>query len=330
MNVKRLLFVFISCYAFASTAQVLHVAPGTDFFIRSGTTLYMDSLVMIPDADLTLSNTTLIRDANVVHGLGSPYINRVYHFSNTTPAFTGSILFHYRDGAELNGLPETDLRLHINNGTEWTRYNTSFTNDASANTLLTTSIASIQLSEITLASLFSILPLEWIKLNAYRKNRLTAVEWDTHDELNVDHFNIERSLNGYDWSLVVSGIAARNGSGTQNYSALDLQFDPNRIYYRIRQFDKNGRSSYSEVTSVPPVAAAFTVYPNPVTDLFYIGTTAQNTIKEVQLLDIKGTQVQVWKKAQPSYSIQHIPAGSYNIRVITANGTIQTLSLIKL
>ena len=44
-------------------------------------------------------------------------ILRVYNFNNITAPFDGAVRFYYQDGAQLNGLAEEDLRLHIYKGT---------------------------------------------------------------------------------------------------------------------------------------------------------------------------------------------------------------------
>src|SRR5436190_6052638 len=116
-------------------AQLLTVDPGASLTIQNGTQVHADGATLIPSADLILSNVILSRSATVIHTQANPYISRVYQFSNTSDAFSGSIQINYTD-AELNGIAEANLNLNIQNGANWAAY-PPITRYASANYVLT-------------------------------------------------------------------------------------------------------------------------------------------------------------------------------------------------
>src|SRR6187397_1495605 len=120
---KKILFVFFGALFFCNVhAQLLTVDPGASLTIQNGTQLHADGLTLIPSADFILSNVVLSRSATAIHPPVNIYISRVYQFSNTSNAFSGSVQIDYTDGAELNGIPEANLTLNIYNGTNWTAY----------------------------------------------------------------------------------------------------------------------------------------------------------------------------------------------------------------
>src|SRR6188474_1854295 len=117
---KKILFVFFAASFLCNAhAQLLTVDPGASLTIQNGAQFHVDGLTLIPSADFILSNVVLSRSATVVHTQVNPYISRVYQFSNTSNAFSGSVQINYNDGAELNGLAEEFLTLNIHNGTYW-------------------------------------------------------------------------------------------------------------------------------------------------------------------------------------------------------------------
>lgn len=114
-----------------------------------------------------------------------------------------------------------------------------------------------------------------IKLSDFRVSKninSTELKWATLNEINNDYFEPERSADG----KIFSSLGKVKGSGTslqlQTYSFLDKEPLHGYNYYRIKQTDFNGTSSYSHA-----VAFNFgfpeqllTVFPNPVLSEFII------------------------------------------------------------
>src|SRR5678815_1627238 len=120
-RMKNLPMLCLAALFFCNAHAQLTVDPGASLTIQNGTQVHVDGLTLIPSADLILSNVILSRSATIIHTQVNPYISRVYQFSNTSNAFSGSIQINYTD-AELNGLAEADLTLNIYNGINWAAY----------------------------------------------------------------------------------------------------------------------------------------------------------------------------------------------------------------
>lgn len=212
MNRLSLLSIALLFNGMAKT-QLLTVASGTDLTILSGTVFKVENLTLIPSANFIISNNSLNKSTTVIHPTSNPYIARVYQFTNNTNPFTGSVQINYTDGAELNGIPEAQLTLNIHNGTTWTFYPAS-NRDATNNFVLTNSVTSTGLNELTLAG-SAALPLAWLSFTATKQNKTALLQWATAQEQNTRNFMVQHSGNGINWSGLSTLPAAGNSS---NYS----------------------------------------------------------------------------------------------------------------
>ena len=151
---KKLLFILLLLIAIGSESQSqgVSITSGSNLYIGAGATVSLDSLVLKPTTNFNLTGLRReYRNTAVVHTLSRPYIKRVYHFSTTTPAYSGAISIYYRD-AELNTIAESALTLNIHNGTTWNVYTTGVTRNSTSNYVTTTGLSSVPLNELTLAS----------------------------------------------------------------------------------------------------------------------------------------------------------------------------------
>jgi hypothetical protein len=250
-----------------ANAQLLTVDPSASLTIQNGTQLHADGLTLIPSADFILSNVILSRSATIIHTQLNPYISRVYQFSNTSNAFSGSIQINYTD-AELNGIPETALTLNIHNGTNWAAYPAS-TRDDINNYVLTNGLSGITLNELTLASEFAPLPLTWLSFTAKAQNNSESLlQWTTAQEQNTKDFYIQHSADGINWVTIGSIPAAGNSNATNQYNFVHTNPVKGLNYYRIKQTDVDSRFSYSAVRmlSFTRTLQPFIIVGNPVTN----------------------------------------------------------------
>ena len=95
-----------------------------------------------------------------------------------------------------------------------------------------------------------ILPIKLSSLSAFKKETTSLLTWRTASEINNDYFNIERSANGKDFK----GIGKIDGHGTTNethdYSFIDNHPENGINYYRLNQFDFDGKNSFSPTVSL--------------------------------------------------------------------------------
>ena len=261
--IKTILFFFaVFFFTTVLQAQNLKVSSGTTLTITSGTIFSVDSLVLIPTTDFALSNISINKTTAVTHGTPNAYIARVYNFTGTSNAFSGNMQINYKDGAELNGIPESVLNLNIHNGSIWNSY-TATTRDASQNFVLTNSLNAVALSDVTLANAAFALPLNWLFFTAVKNsNQSVLLRWITAQEQNTRNFTVQHSIDGLNWSAI--GTVPASGNANGNYSFIHTSPANGINYYRILQTDRDNRFNYSETRTVNfAFGASFVILNNP-------------------------------------------------------------------
>ena len=108
------------------------------------------------------------------------------------------------------------------------------------------------------------LPVELTRFDATIKGQSVNVSWATASEKNNDHFDVQRSATGDEFTTISTVKGQGNSSSAHEYTFTDGHPLAGQTYYRLRQVDIDGSSSYSPVVAVQRsfVAAA---YPNPTT-----------------------------------------------------------------
>jgi hypothetical protein len=108
------------------------------------------------------------------------------------------------------------------------------------------------------------LPVSFLYITAQIKNENVLLEWKVENEDNVDHYEIEYSVDSVHFSLKenkkASGLKENVNSYTDNSPTSGINF------YRVRSVDKNGKSLISPVIKVflGSFKSGISIYPNPV------------------------------------------------------------------
>lgn len=133
------------------------------------------------------------------------------------------------------------------------------------------------------------LPVTWLSFTGQQQGKSILLNWETTDELNNDHFDVERSNDG----RVFVKIGQILSSNSNKYIFED--FSPiTKGYYRIKQLDKDGRFDYSVVIQInSSILKKWNIYPNPYTSqtALYVNEGLKNV--SIQVISVSG---QVIKK----------------------------------
>jgi hypothetical protein len=180
------------------------------------------------------------------------------------------------------------------------------------------------------------LPVKLISFTARLNGDAANLAWTTASEYNNSHFEIEKSINGIDFT----NIGEVQGNGTTNrlhhYQYTDHYPLVGRVYYRLKQVDFNGAIEYSPLVSLTPevntdIQIAMNVYPNPVSSsgILKISLNARE-MGNVQLTlsnlsgKVMANQLNALQSGENTLElpINNIPAGLYVLRVVVA-GQVQ-------
>ena len=115
------------------------------------------------------------------------------------------------------------------------------------------------------------LPIQWVLFEGRMGfNNVVLLNWQTALEINNDHFEIERSLDGVRFERI-GNVKATNFSNGSKYEFEDKQYNEGTNYYRIKQVDFDGNASFSKIVSVyNRTVNTVRIYPNPATDFINI------------------------------------------------------------
>lgn len=110
------------------------------------------------------------------------------------------------------------------------------------------------------------LPVTFASIKAYPKDKDIAVEWKVENEKGMLRYEVEKSIDGINFSKVSTVLPGNTGSGA--YQWIDKNPNIGYNYYRIRSVDKDGKIEYSTVVKVliNDGTSSIMVYPNPITD----------------------------------------------------------------
>lgn len=143
---------------------------------------------------------------------------------------------------------------HWTSANQWeSRGNSLTTGNTFSGTVKSTDVIT-QFSPFTLGTIddTNLLPVTWLsfdaKYNPEQNNVL--LEWATLSEYQNQHFVIERSENGIDFTEIGIKKGNTNSRSVKNYQFWDFEPLYTKTYYRIKQVDLNGDFSYSNVKMI--------------------------------------------------------------------------------
>jgi hypothetical protein len=115
----------------------------------------------------------------------------------------------------------------------------------------------------------SALPIELINFTAKSNGKNTVLNWSTASEINNNFFTIEKTIDGTNFENAEI-IPSKSYNGTSasvlNYSCVDNNSNSGVSYYRLKQTDFDGRTTYSEIVKSDNSNAVNFVnnmFPNP-------------------------------------------------------------------
>ncbi|GAB3733562.1 hypothetical protein GCM10027594_15230 [Hymenobacter agri] len=160
------------------------------------------------------------------------------------------------------------------------------------------------------------LPVELMAFQGKSTVGGTALTWSTASEHNSDYFVIERADNSPE-NFQPIGKVQSAGAATHrtDYSFADTH--PAALsYYRLRQVDRDGTTSFSSVIAMKRAALSqvLAVYPNPAAEAVSIAGTPGTRFA---VLDQLGRQLQAGEipaGAQPALDVRVLPNGVYFVR----------------
>ncbi len=175
----------------------------------------------------------------------------------------------------------------------------------------------------------STLPVSLLSFSASLKNNTTSINWETENESEFSHFEVERK-DGSGSFTAIGSKNANNSAARSNYQYSDniAAASGDVFFYRLKMVDLNGRFKYSNEVLVRKGAKSLTgisMNPNPIV----IGgvanvrfEAARPAIVTIRVLDLAGRTVlqQQSKAAEGTNTVainnlERLQTGSYIIQL---------------
>jgi len=173
-----------------------------------------------------------------------------------------------------------------------------------------------------------VLPLRLISFTAKLANGKSNLKWVSDNEINVSHFDVERSSDGNRFEKLTE-ITSKGGG---IYNMVDAAPLKGVNYYRLKMVDKDGKFAYSNIEVVKVLSNAefgFNMYPNPNKGILILEPSLLNKPVIVSIFDQQGRMVLVKQiTGITSINISQLANGVYTVKMIH-NTDIKTAKLIK-
>jgi hypothetical protein len=241
-----------------STSTVVCTSPATPSISPTSSTIYTGQKVTYTVSNVASNAWYAVRD-----NTGSSYATSIYNTGTTGFALST---------ANFNS-PGT--------------YNLVVSADKLSGCPASTASASVIVNAI-------VTPVRFISVTAREAGQDIAVSWTVADELEVSHYEVERSFDGVHFGFIGSVAYKQATAATNQYSFTDVTANnTDRIYYRIRQVDNNNFYTLSTIVMVKAHAGNMVqVWPNPTSGRLNVNITvsrAEST--SIDLLDLTGNKL---------------------------------------
>ncbi|MGC4035365.1 MAG: T9SS type A sorting domain-containing protein [Chitinophagaceae bacterium] len=189
-----------------------------------------------------------------------------------------------------------------------------------------------------------LLPVRLLSFSGTYSNNATQLSWETEAETNFDHYEIERSTNGSDFTYA-GRVAAQSGDAKKQYEYADniASISGNLFYYRLKMVDIDAKFKYSNVILIRRDAKSIngiSVSPNPI-----IGTSA-STVRlsstttgkvDLRVIDLTGkvvlqqqSRVSEGMNSISINNINRLQSGIYTVQVLQNDEAMTTkISVLK-
>ena len=193
--------------------------------------------------------------------------------------------------------------------------------------------AELRLDDIEVMSCSSPLPVTLVNFEATKMEQQVVLSWKTTEEVNNDHFDVERSADARTWSVIASVPGYGNSNKPNEYETIDELPLDGKSYYRLKQVDLDGTYMYSRmVTLTREKSEAINIYPNPVKGILEVSLPAPFESFYYRIVDITGrvrTDRSFSNAQQLSIPVQNFESGLYIIQIESKSGTKRNLKFMK-
>lgn len=212
-------------------------------------------------------------------------------------------------------------------------YNLNLSADKLSGCPATYAVATVTVSAAPLA-------VEFTSISAFRTKEGVKVLWEVAQEVDVDFYQIESSIDGINFESI-GRVGPKKASQSNHYAFLDTstRLIGQTIYYRVKEVDFDGKFEYSRLVSiVMDQNTVMSIMPNPTVYQADVNISFENEseLAVLELIDVNGHVVfdkeLVLEKGENAVVIDNLamhPRGYYFLRLRTSRGAVYTRLMLQ-
>jgi len=185
-----------------------------------------------------------------------------------------------------------------------------------------------------------VLPIQLLSFTGWNEGTVNHLHWNTSSEYNSDHFDLENSVEGNDFSTIANVSAAGFSTHELNYDFTDTKPNRGLNYYRLKLVDRDNTFTYSNIVLIKLNTnsnVSTVVSPNPVINSINIQLQSDNAGEVlVQLTNVLGAVVrsQTWQVVSgenfTSINTSGLPAAMYFVNIYRSSAApAETYKVLK-
>ncbi len=179
-----------------------------------------------------------------------------------------------------------------------------------------------------------VLPIVLVEFNGKHNDRNFSNElyWNTASEVNNDHFEVMRSLDGNKFESIGKVMGAGNAHQLSSYNLVDDKLIKGQpiYYYQLKQVDFDGNATLSNVVTIKVgqnIDRNVEMYPNPANELVNIRINGDaGDVVTANLMDNTGKLVMTMIRTELNqytemfrFDVSAIPSGVYMVNIAVGN-----------
>jgi hypothetical protein len=264
-------------------------------------------------------------------------VNCLWLISETTSGGSNATLtLQWPSQLELTGFNRTLTRVAHYHNSDWD-YGLVNINASGSDPYSATRSDITDFSPFGIANHMAVLSNDELPAEAVHENETNVITWRSVNGYTADHFEIDYSADGQNFSTLGTVLANSNEITRQQYKYVHSGLSGRIFYYRIKQFEKTGKIFYSKVLKVTlNNTGTVTLYPNPVVSTATI--ELNNTYKGIVFITVvdatgrilySGQEVKNSTLLKTNLNVASYPKGVYKVILRDETGNRQLLQLVK-
>ncbi len=183
------------------------------------------------------------------------------------------------------------------------------------------------------------LPIILSSFDAVKKGNASQLDWHTSMESNNKGFHVQRSKNATNWETLdfINGVGYSNLDNAYNF--VDNKPTKGVNYYRLKQEDFNGRTSYSDIKVLrftEKEELNLTIFPNPTKETVYVDLSSfGNGAANLSIVDAAGKIVMSKNISilngnyNASINLKAFAKGSYILQIKNTENNISKILVVE-